>query len=343
MSVVLSNNGVSKLASSLTTGATTLSVTTGEGSRYPAPTGGDWFPVTILKSSGAFEIVRCTARSGDVLTIVRAQEGTAAQSFSAGDRVDHRLTEAAFFAGGKMRGAINDADTQTIASATTTDIGAATSNSIDISGTTTITGLGTIASGACRRVRFTGVLTLTHNATSLILPGTANITTAANDTAVFISLGGGNWFCLSYSRASGKPVAFAYDRSNIVGTVAQSSGAPTGAVIERGSNANGEYTKFADGTMLCCRTSNHSSVAMTTAIGSLFYLPAGLAELDFAMPFLAGTVPQVISQVTVIGGIADCRPTSQATNVHGPKVLPTNPVSGTVNLLRDEIAYGRWF
>ncbi|MFL1495729.1 hypothetical protein ACI77E_30595, partial [Pseudomonas antarctica] len=37
----------------------------------------------------------------------------------------------------------------------------------------------------------------------------------------------------------------------IVGTVSQSAGLPTGAIIERGSNANGSYTKYADGTLIC--------------------------------------------------------------------------------------------
>ena len=42
-----------------------------------------------------------------------------------------------------------------------------------------------------------------------------------------------------------------FSRSNIVGTVSQSGGVPTGTIIERGSNVNGEYTKYADGTMIC--------------------------------------------------------------------------------------------
>ncbi|MCG7624395.1 hypothetical protein [Epibacterium sp. Ofav1-8] len=40
---------------------------------------------------------------------------------------------------------------------------------------------------------------------------------------------------------------------NLLGTVSQSGGTPTGAVIERGSNANGEYVRFADGTQICRR------------------------------------------------------------------------------------------
>ena len=38
---------------------------------------------------------------------------------------------------------------------------------------------------------------------------------------------------------------------NLIGTVSQSGGDPTGAVIERGSNSNGEYVRFADGTQMC--------------------------------------------------------------------------------------------
>jgi hypothetical protein len=105
-----------------------------------------------------------------------------------------------------MTGALNWATTQTIASATTTNIGAATSNSVIVSGTTTITGLGTIAAGAERVVQFSGALTLTHNATSLILPGGASITTAAGDVAYFVSLGTGNWRCTGYQKANGQAV-----------------------------------------------------------------------------------------------------------------------------------------
>jgi hypothetical protein len=91
-----------------------------------------------------------------------------------------------------------------IASATTTDLATATGDFVDITGTTTITGLGTVAAGKEMTVRFAGILTLTHNATSLILPGGANITTAAGDRAILRSLGSGNWVCIAYVPASGR-------------------------------------------------------------------------------------------------------------------------------------------
>lgn len=45
--------------------------------------------------------------------------------------------------------------------------------------------------------------------------------------------------------------AGAYAKDNVVGTVSQSAGVPTGGIIEKGSNANGSYVRFADGSQLC--------------------------------------------------------------------------------------------
>lgn len=93
-----------------------------------------------------------------------------------------------------------------VASAATTDLGAVASEVVRITGTTTITSFGTVAAGTRREGRFAGALLLTHNATSLILPGGQSITTAANDRFSAVSLGSGNWLVLSYIRASGQPV-----------------------------------------------------------------------------------------------------------------------------------------
>jgi microcystin-dependent protein len=88
-----------------------------------------------------------------------------------------------------------------IASATTTDIGAVEGLMHDITGTTTITGLGTVRAGIIKVLKFEGALTLTHNATSLILPGGTSILTVDGDIGVFISEGSGNWRCVSYTSA----------------------------------------------------------------------------------------------------------------------------------------------
>src|ERR1043165_8300203 len=71
----------------------------------------------------------------------------------------------------------------------------ATGDFVDITGTTTVTALGTLPAGAMRVLRFTGALVLTYNAPSLILPTSANIVTANGDVAFMRSLGSGNWVC----------------------------------------------------------------------------------------------------------------------------------------------------
>ena len=92
-----------------------------------------------------------------------------------------------------------------VASAASTDLGAVASNYVRITGTTTITSFGTVSSGIWKYVRFAAALTLTHNATSLILPGGANITTATGDCALAVSEGSGNWRVLLFMAAASLP------------------------------------------------------------------------------------------------------------------------------------------
>lgn len=123
-----------------------------------------------------------------------------------------------------------------VASGGTTNIGAATTSKVRITGTTTITAFDTVAAGITRSGRFAGILTLTHNGTSLILPGAANITTAAGDTFMAMSLGSGNWYVLFYSRADGAPI----------GKTAITPGAYTAANIT--VDAYGRITVIANGS-----------------------------------------------------------------------------------------------
>lgn len=88
---------------------------------------------------------------------------------------------------------------QTIASAATTDLASKEADVIVISGTTTITSFGAGA-GLTKQIIFSGALTLTHNATTLILPGGANIATLAGDMAIATSDASGNWRVLTYTR-----------------------------------------------------------------------------------------------------------------------------------------------
>lgn len=112
-----------------------------------------------------------------------------------------------------------------IASASTVNLANATGVVVNITGTTTITALGTVSSGAQRVLVFAGALTLTHDGTSLILPGAANIITAAGDVAVMRSLGSGNWRCVSYMRAAGLPATAPASTDNAVARYDGTNGA----------------------------------------------------------------------------------------------------------------------
>jgi hypothetical protein len=85
-----------------------------------------------------------------------------------------------------------------IASASTADLGAIQGVMHDITGTTTITSFGTVSAGIWKIVKFEGALTLTHNATSLILLTGANRVTVAGDVGMYMSEGSGNWRELFY-------------------------------------------------------------------------------------------------------------------------------------------------
>lgn len=92
MALKLANNAVAILAAALSPTDTSVALNPGAGDLFPTLSAGDWFPATLVKASGAVEVVKVTARNADALTVERAQEGTAALSFSAGDRIEHRLT-----------------------------------------------------------------------------------------------------------------------------------------------------------------------------------------------------------------------------------------------------------
>jgi hypothetical protein len=90
-----------------------------------------------------------------------------------------------------------------ISSGSTTDLGSVPQPYKAISGTTTINSFGSSAPiGSVHFVVFSGVLTLTYNAGSMVLPGQQSITTQGGDVAEAIYLGAGNWRVLRYTLIS---------------------------------------------------------------------------------------------------------------------------------------------
>jgi hypothetical protein len=101
----------------------------------------------------------------------------------------------------------------TIASGSTVDLSTITGVIASVthsSGTTAISSFGTLSAGIWKIVTFAitgGTLTLTHHATQLIIPGSANLTLVSGDSLIAESLGSGNWKVHVVQRVGGVSAA----------------------------------------------------------------------------------------------------------------------------------------
>ena len=95
LTLLATNNAESALASAISATDTSLIVSAGTGAEFPdAVDGVSYFKLTIIDAAtGAqIEIVNVTAKTGDIFTIERAQEGTLARAWSANDFVANMMT-----------------------------------------------------------------------------------------------------------------------------------------------------------------------------------------------------------------------------------------------------------
>lgn len=143
--ILFANNASSLLAVSVGTGDVSVQVAAGQGSLFPSPSGGDYFKVTLVDADGNIEICHCTSRSGDLLTVTRAQEGTTARAFTSGvTRVELRVTKATLEAMLQTNG---DTDLPVVSGGT---------GASDASGARSNLGLGTMATQNANGVAITG-------------------------------------------------------------------------------------------------------------------------------------------------------------------------------------------
>lgn len=133
--------------------------------------------------------------------------------------------------------------------------------------------------------------------------------------------------------------AGAYGKTNAVGTVSQSGGTPTGAIIESGSNTNGDYIKYADGTMIC-RYIHSVRLVTSSSQGSVYLSPTG-QQLTFPMPFVS---PPAVAPCPTYDGVgvgrawlSNNQPTTDGVLMvsHGP--------TNTASCYPGYVATGRWY
>ena len=128
---------------------------------------------------------------------------------------------------------------------------------------------------------------------------------------------------------------------DILGTVAQASGVPSGALFERGSGANGEYVRIADGTQIC--THVLSVPGNDQSAGGGFVTPTG-SRVTWTYPaaFVAGSTVHLVPPTTraaVLGGVLNNLPGVTSCAGIGMWGLTTSSTARDVTV----IAIGRWF
>ncbi|MEG1625134.1 phage tail protein [Pseudomonas sp.] len=165
----------------------------------------------------------------------------------------------------------------------------------------------------------------------------AGLGTVSTENVVPVAKGGtgGTTAALARSGLGLKAAAVA----DIVGTVSQSGGVPTGAIYEQGSNANGHYIKFASGAMICWGTATYTG-GITSSAGGHFTSSAG-QTITWPVTFV-GTAPIEIS-----GGVTEgayrviCIP--YRANVVNGVITFQLYVSSTADVVFSWKAIGRWF
>jgi hypothetical protein len=158
----------------------------------------------------------------------------------------------------------------TIAGANTVDLGTINSHNAQITGSgNTINSFGSSASTgqSLFLVCFaSGPNTLTQNATSMILPGAATITTAANDCLFAMYLGSGNWQVVNYQRASGAPVSLAPVPGLMFGCTLSGGGSQIITIAACTSTSDDQLNTMVVGTTF---TKTFSNWAVGTGNGGL--------------------------------------------------------------------------
>ncbi|CUH67960.1 hypothetical protein TG4357_03307 [Thalassovita gelatinovora] len=139
-----------------------------------------------------------------------------------------------------------------------------------------------------------------------------------------------------------------YTAGTIVGTVAQSSGAPTGAVIEKGSNANGAYTRWADGTQICTHKID---------LGSIIAAGSGTRSAPYFTSTTTWTYPAAFAAAPIVpcgvapDGTGNAYDRAVALVVLSPGTTATGSInayrftdsSADLNVTAHLSAIGRWY
>lgn len=190
------------------------------------------------------------------------------------------------------------------------------------------------------------VLALTASAADIV--NAADITatgeallTAANAGAALDNLGGttvGKALLTAADEAAAlAALPSTYHKANILGTVSQSGGVPTGAIIEQGSNANGSYVRYADGTQICWKNITFGSFDIVNA----FFGGFRSTSIVWTLPASFSSTPTTSASGSGLESFGVCVASATTSTV----TVIFNAVSsqGSASRSAQIVAIGRWF
>ncbi|MFN3825397.1 MAG: DUF2793 domain-containing protein [Pseudorhodobacter sp.] len=160
---------------------------------------------------------------------------------------------------------------------------------------------------------------------------------ASRSQLVLQSAGTQRIWIRGYTGGAWQPWYEVFHSRTVLAAVSQAGGVPTGGLIEAGSNANGDYVRFADGTQICTR-----AVSVSLAIGTGFQGGFRSAAQTWTFPAAFSAAPglQVTPRnLTALGGTGANTPGTSSAQWAVVAVTTQTAATRDVSLT----ATGRWF
>jgi hypothetical protein len=274
--------------------ATAINLTAGQGAKLPAPASEGafnlvWWNYTDYsnpENDPNVEIVRCTARSTDALTVTRAQEGSGASTKNTSGKTYYMrlaptkklrddLTAQALGASGTFSTLTISSGEITITSSchhVDTEAAAAEDDLVTINGGT----IGQVV--VLKSVTTARIVKIKHGTGNIVLPSSTDVWLASSgDAATFVNYTGTNWLLIAHSSWHGWSSHGTQRTQTVTSNTITPTSSRVGVNNTSGNQTINTITPMPEGVLLMVRvTSSSYSVTFKDRTDNLY-----LAKADF--------------------------------------------------------------